>query len=187
MPARSLVSLALICTPIAALAETAPPTILGAWVTPLAEQSVPGASAYVRERLVFAETTNTISIEAFADPAGEVPLFTYASSGSYRLGGPSDNVPGAWILDAENDASTVTIFQNAPAIWQALNLGACPLQIGVAVDIADCVAGPPFNAAKCLELDLVAVEANTLRLGARDTDRCKVRPTSLGQAVYGDS
>lgn len=81
MSAKSLATLVLLCTPIAASGETAPPVILGAWVTPLAEQSVSGASAYVRERLVFAETTNTLLIEAFADPAGEVPLFTYASSG----------------------------------------------------------------------------------------------------------
>lgn len=111
-------------------------------------------------------------------------MFTYASSGPYRLDGPSDDVPGAWNLDAENDRSTVTIFQDAPDIWRALNLGACQLQIGVAVDVAGCIAGPPFNAAQCVELDPVAVEGGTLRLGARDTDRCAVRPTSLGQSVY---
>lgn len=187
MLARSLTTLALLASPLAAGAETTPPQVLGAWVTPLAEQTVSGTTAYVRERLVFEATTNTISIEVFADAEGKVPLFTYASSGPYRLGGPSPEIAGAWLLDAENEVSTVTIFRDAPEVWQALNLGACPLQVGVAVEITDCVAGPPFNAARCVELDLVAVEEGTLRLGARDTDRCVERPASLGETAYSAS
>ncbi len=53
----------------------------GAWTTPLVQQSVRGASAYLRERLVFAETTNTLSIEAFVDAEGKIPLFTHSSVG----------------------------------------------------------------------------------------------------------
>ena len=184
MIARSLTTLALLAVPLATWAETAPPAIRGAWITPLAEQTVSGTTAHVRERLVFAEATNTISIEVFVDTNERVPLFTYASSGPYRLGSPSPAVPGAWMLDAENEVSTVTIFQNAPEVWQALNLGTCPLRIGVAVEITDCVAGPPFNAAQCVELDLVSVADGMLRLGARDTDRCLQRPTRLGETVY---
>lgn len=62
MSARTLATFGLLCTPFTAFAETAPPVILGAWATPLAEQSVPGASAYLCERIVFAETTNTLLI-----------------------------------------------------------------------------------------------------------------------------
>jgi len=175
---------ALICAPLAAMSQTTPEMLVGAWLTPLAEQSVPGATAFVRERLVFEAATNTISIEAFSDADAQVPLFTYASSGPYRTLGPSPDVDGALLLDAENDSSTVTIFQDAREYWQALNLGNCPLEIGVAVDITSCVSGPPLNAAKCVELDLVSIAPEGLRLGARTTDRCVERPTMLGEALY---
>lgn len=187
MSVRALAALIFFAFPQVVFAQTQFPNIRGAWVTPLAQQSVSGATAYVRERLVFAEVTNTISIEVFVDDEGKIPLFTYSSIGPYRLGDASPTTPGAWLLDAENERSTVTIYRQAPEIWQALNLGGCPLKIGVAVAIADCVAGPPFNAARCVELDLVAVEDGQLRLGARDTDRCKERPTTLGKTVYRGS
>jgi hypothetical protein len=176
--------LALLGLPLAATAQTDRPDLTGAWVTPLAPQGSGGATAFLRERLVFEATTNTFLVEAFSDEAATMPLFTYASSGPYRLGVPSPDVPGAFLLDAENDASTVTIFVDAPDLWASLNLGACPLEIGVAVDIASCVSGPPFNAAKCVELDLVSVSEEGLRLGARTTDRCVERPKELNDILY---
>lgn len=184
---RALTVLIFFAFPQVGAADTQAPVIKGTWVTPLAKQSVPGASAYLRERLIFGETTNTLSIEAFVDAEGKVPLFIYSSVGPYKLGGISPTVAGAWLLDAENERSTVTIYRQAPEIWQALNLGSCPLEVGVAVEIADCVAGPPFNAASCVELDLVAVENGELRLGARNTDRCRERPATLGETVYSGS
>lgn len=176
--------LALLCLPLAAMAQTDTPDVIGVWLTPLAPQTAGAATAYVRERLEFGATTNTISIEAFADEAAEVPLFTYASSGPYRIEGPSPVVAGAYLLDAENEMTTVTIFADAPDLWAALNLDACPLEIGVAVPIKDCVTGPPLNAAQCVEMDLVAVSEDGLRLAARDTDRCVERPDSMGDTLY---
>ena len=183
---RMMTALPLAMMAFPAAAETTPDMLLGAWTTPLAEQPAPGgrASAFVRERLVFGETRNTIEIEAFADSEGLEPIFTYASFGPYRTPGPSEAVPGALLLDAENETSMVTIFQNIPALWAILNLASCPLEIGSAVEISDCVAGPPLNAANCVELDLVAVTAAGLRLGARDTNRCLERPSALGETLY---
>ena len=182
----AVITLAAALGALTASAETAPSDIRGGWTTPLAEQPAPSgeASAYVRERIEFTEDTNTILVEVFADPAGEVPLFTYASVGPYRTPGPSAAVPGALELDAENAESIVTIFQDAPDLWRILNFDECPLEVGVAAEISDCVSGPPFNSARCTERDLVRVDGTELRLGARDVDRCAERPTALGEVVY---
>ena len=173
-----------VAMPLSAYAGGPLPDIGGAWTTPLALQEAAGASAYVRERLVFGDDTNTISIEVFTDAEGKMPLFTYSSSGPYKVGNASSIVSEAFLLDAQNETSSVTIYQDAPQIWQTLNLGACDLKVGTAVEISDCVAGPPFNAARCTELDLVSIQGNELRLGSRNTDRCKDRPSSLGETVY---
>lgn len=165
-------------------AQLGPEALIGTWTTPLAEQSAGGMSAYVRERLVFEPGRNTIRIEAFADARGEIPLFVYASHGPYEVAGESDAVPGAYLLDARNEASTVTILTDAPDLWPVLNLGGCDLRVGVPIDIAGCVSGPPFNAADCTERDLVRIDGDTLRLGARATDRCSVRPATLGETRY---
>ena len=184
MPARAVL-IAALAAPLAALADASPQeALIGSWTTPLAEQSAGGSSAHVRERIVFGPATNTVSIEAFADEAGTVPLFTYASTGPYEITGPSEAVPGAWMLDARNSASTFTVFAPAPEVWAALNLGGCAFETGVPLEIAGCVAGPPFNAARCLELDLVHVKGDALRLGARDVDRCETRPDALGETLY---
>ena len=41
-----------------------------------------------------------------------------------------------------NDVSRVENFVDSPEIWAALNMADCPLEIGVAVEVADCVSGP---------------------------------------------
>ena len=177
---------ALLVSPQSAVAQTLPDSVLGVWLTPIAEQTAApgGPSAFVRERIEFGPSSNVLKLEALADIEAQIPVFTYESSGPYKTLGPSESVEGALLLNAENETSTVTIFQDVPEIWSALNLAACPLEIGVAVAIAECVSGPPLNSARCTELDLVQVNGNELRLGARDTDRCVTRPTALGDTIY---
>ncbi len=183
---RIVVLLLALQSPTSGWADTAAKDIVGSWITPLAEQTAPGggASAFVREQIVFGAGQNIVRIEAFADPGASAPLFTYESVGTYVLGARSAAVPGALELDARNDRSTVTIHADAPELWGLLNLGSCALEVGVAVEISGCVTGPPFNAADCTELDLVSVDRQALRLGARGVDRCETRPGAMDPVVY---
>lgn len=63
-------------------------------------------------------------------------------------------------------------------------LGDCPLERGIQVNIKDCVSGPPFISAACVDQDLIHIEADRLRFGEQDTDRCVARPITLDADSY---
>lgn len=160
--------------------------VIGAWIAEnVQEAAAPGgATAYLRNSVTFTPDLETLKVEAFADRDLKQRLFTYESSGPYRLLAPSRSVPGAVEADLTNNASLVTIHVDAPDIWKAINLGGCPLAVGKAVEISGCVSGPPFNTSKCVDMDLVHVESNRLRFGDQRVDRCKTRPVELDRTVY---
>lgn len=170
-----------------ALSDTGSTDALGTWQTPIGEQPVPdGPSAFVRATTIFTETAQDLIFEAFADPEGTIPLMTYRSSGPWKDMGTSQDVPGAMAVNMTNDYSRVEIFVDAPEIWAAINLSSCPLEIGVEVDITDCVSGPPFIVTDCVDLDIVMVDEDgqRLRFGGGDVDRCVTRPTTLSEIAY---
>jgi len=170
-----------------AYAETTPADVLGTWKTGVGEQPAPdGSTSYLQVTTIFAEDTQDLIFEIYADPALEVPLFRYHSSGPWEAQGASMAVPGAMEVDMTNAFSRVEIFLDAPEIWAALNLGNCPLEIGQAVEIADCVSGPPFIVTDCMDMDLVMVDQDgqRLRYGGGDVNRCETRPTELSADMF---
>lgn len=177
---------ALSCLAGPALAQPPFESYAGTWVSPAVEPvaSPAGGTAYLRRSVTFTEDIETLQLEAFADAEATQPLFTYQSSGPYKIGAASTVVPGAWEIDLSNDSSQVTIFVDAPDLWQALNFGACPLVIGTPVEISGCVSGPPFIGASCTEMDLLGFTETELRFGTIDTDRCATRPVALDDSYY---
>ena len=171
-----------------AAADTTQADLVGVWQSPLREQPAPAgtASAFLRQTVRFTTGSETMAAEAFVDAEGTVPLFTYASTGPWESVGPAPGIPGALALELRNDRSEMTIFVDAPEIWEAIGMGGCDLVLGQAVDIADCVSGPPFMVADCTDLDVVMVDegGRRLRFGAEGVDRCETRPTTLSETAF---
>ncbi|MFY8107087.1 MAG: hypothetical protein ACOVKO_09230 [Elstera sp.] len=162
-------------------------SLVGTWQTVPRETPSPGgAKAFVRQTLQFTETRERVKVEAFADAALTQKLFTYDSEGPYSITGPWPAIPGAFAADLRNDRSEMTIMVDAPEIWASINMASCPLKIGVAVDITDCVKGPPFQVTKCVDLDLVhfSNDYKHLQMGAGDVNRCEERPKKLNPVVF---
>ncbi len=171
-----------------ALSDTAESALIGMWTTPLSAQQAPGggASAFLRQTVIFTDTRQDIRAEVFADPAGEMPIFTYASSGPYVAVGASDVVQGALNLELVNETSEVTLFMEVPDLMAAVGMGGCDLIVGEAIDVTTCISGPPFLVTDCTDLDLVLVDENgtRLRFGDQSVDRCVARPTELDATAF---
>ncbi|MEL6451797.1 MAG: hypothetical protein AAFQ19_11095 [Pseudomonadota bacterium] len=171
-----------------AWADTTVNDLIGQWQTPLSEQQAPGggASAFLRQTVVFTADRQDIRAEIFADAAGAMPLFTYASSGPYVPVGASDVIDGALNLELVNDRSEVTIFADVPELMAAVGMGDCALVLDTPVDVTNCISGPPFLVTDCTDLDLVLVDAagQRLRFGDQSVDRCVERPTVLDATAF---
>lgn len=170
-----------------AIAETTTNSVLGTWQTGVGKQPSPdGSTACLQVTTVFTETAQDLIFEIYADPDLTTPLFKYNSSGLWVSQGASESVPGAMAVNMTNDFSRVEIFVDAPDIWVALNMAECPLQIGEAVEISECVAGPPFTVSDCMDMDIVMVDQDgqRLRYGGGEGDRCEVRPNEISDIAY---
>ncbi|MDW3221469.1 MAG: hypothetical protein R8G34_01045 [Paracoccaceae bacterium] len=182
----TLIFCAGLLTPAAALATT-PADVIGIWRTGIGEQPAPdGSTAYLQVTTVFTEHAQDLIFEIFADKELRTPLFKYHSSGPWDPQGPSSAVPGAMEVNMTNDFSGVEIFVDAPDTWAALNLADCPLEVGVAVEVGNCVIDPPFIVSDCMDMDLVKVDRDgqRLRYGGGDVDRCEMRPTEMSKDAY---
>lgn len=185
-PSLTLALFVAMLAPVQVLA-TSPTDVLGTWQTGIAEQPAPdGSTAYLQLTTSFTEETQDLIVRIFADEALQIPLFKYHSGGPWDPQGASAAVPGAMEVDMNNDFSRVEIFVDAPELWAALNMADCPLEIGVAVEVADCVDGPPFIVTNCTDMDLVMVDQDSqrLRYGGGDVDRCEVRPTEMSDDEF---
>lgn len=173
---------------IPAQADTSQADLIGAWSTEISEQQAPGGgqSAFLRQSVVFTDAVQDLRAEVFADAAGEVPIFTYASSGPYTAVGVSDVIEGALNLELVNETSEVTIFMEAPDLMAAVGMADCDLVVGEAVEVSGCISGPPFLVTDCVDLDLVLVDAGgaRLRFGDQEVDRCVSRPTELSDTSF---
>lgn len=159
----------------------------GTWVAPPESMEVPGGgTATIQRTTVITATTESLLVKAFLDPEMTQPLLTYDSAGPMTVVGPWEPVPGAFAVELLNARSQVTAYVEAPELWAAINLGACPLVVGEAVDISACADGPPFQVVDCTDLDLILLneDATTLRFGAPGTDRCVERPASASDLVF---
>jgi len=169
-----------------AMAETSTANMIGTWQTDIVEQPAPGGTAYLRTTTVFTAATQELIVSVYADAGLEMKLFEYASGGPWEMQGPSEAVPGAMAIDLVNDYSLVTIFVDAPDLWAAVSLADCPLVIGEAVEISDCVNGPPFGVTVCVDMDIVLVDQDgqRLRYGGGDVDRCVTRPSEVSADAF---
>ena len=136
--------------------------------------------------MTFTEDRESLLLRAFADQDQAIPLFTYFSEGPYSPATSPATVPGALGVDLQNDLSEVTLHQDIPEIVAALNLQACPLAVGTAVEISGCADGPPFNVGDCIDMDVVMIDegGSRLRFGCEDFDRCVTRPTALSETEF---
>lgn len=170
-----------------AMAETSPTDVLGNWQTEVSARPAPdGGTAYLRTTTSFTEEKQELTVSVYADAALEMKLFEYFSGGPWEPQGPADGAAGAMAVNMTNDFSLVTIFVDAPELWNAINLADCPLAIGEAVEISGCVSGPPFIVTDCIDLDIVMVDQDgqRLRYGGGDVDRCVVRPTEMSADAF---
>lgn len=158
----------------------------GTWVAEPEQFPVGDGAATIRRTTVLTATTESLKVEAFIDPAMTQPLLTYSSGGPMTVVGPWEPVPGAFAVELLNARSEVTAYVEAPELWAAINLGACALVVGEAVDISACADGPPFQVVGCTDLDLILLneDATTLRFGAPGTNRCLERPTNASDLVF---
>ncbi len=169
-------------------AETTGEALLGTWQTPIVEQPSPDGtqSAWLRQTIVFMEDGEIVRAEGFLDPDATERMFTYESVGPYEIVGPSGEIPGALDVNLWNDSSTMTIHVDQPQVWTAIGMGDCPLRLGEAVDISECVSGPPFMVANCMDMDVAMVDGagGRLRMGEEGVDRCVERPAGLSETVF---
>ncbi|MFQ6554121.1 hypothetical protein AAD018_017395 [Aestuariibius insulae] len=188
MPRPILFASCLALAALPAIAETSKADLIGDWQTPVVEQASPdgSATAWTQATVLFAETEETLVFEIFADEERTVPLFTYRSSGPYRVADDPSPVAGAIALDLENDRSEVTLHQEIPDLVAALNMQDCPLEVGVAVEISQCVSGPPFSVGDCVDMDVVMIDegGRRLRFGGETFDRCVTRPDELSEQAF---
>jgi hypothetical protein len=181
---------ALCLTPLTAalaMADTSPGDVIGKWQTETAARPTPdGGTAYMRTMTAFTEEKQELVVSIYADPGLETKLFEYSSGGPWDPQGPAEGVAGAMAVNMTNDYSLVTIFVDAPDLWAGIGLADCPLVIGEAVDITDCVNGPPFLVTDCVDLDIVMVDEDggRLRYGGGGVDRCVTRPTELSTDAF---
>lgn len=169
------------------LAETTNADVIGTWRTAVAARPAPdGSTVYLQTETVLTKKRQDLVFSIYADPERQTKLFEYSSGGTWESQGPSKDVQGAMAVNMVNDRSVVTIFIDAPAFWATLNLAECPLAIGEAVDISDCVTGPPFGQGTCVDMDIIMVDQDgrRLRYGGGGVDRCVVRPTEMSTDEY---
>lgn len=187
---RSLVLLLALAPALAAQAQTPAELAARAAGTWVAEPELfdvgGGGSATIRRSAVLTEATESLKVEAFLDAAMTQPLLTYDSGGPMTIVGPWEPVPEAFAVELVNDRSLITAHVEAPELWAAVGLGACPIVVGEAVDISGCADGPPFTVVACTDLDLILLneDATTLRFGAPGTNRCEERPTAASDVVF---
>lgn len=131
-------------------------------------------------------TTESLLVETFLDPEMTQPLLTYDSGGPMTITGPWEPVAGAFAVDLVNTRSLITAHEEAPGIWAAVGLAACPITVGEAFDTSGCAEGPPFSVVACTDLDMILLNADAteLRFGAPGTDRCTKRPTAAGEVTF---
>lgn len=139
---------------------TDPQSLSGTSAPPVTSQPSPdrAQSAWLRQTVIFEATTESVLTEAFHDAEVQQPMFTYSGTGPYRVIGPSGAIDGALDPKLENTRSAMTIFVDAPEIRASIGMAACPLSIGAAVDMPDCVSGPPFSVTRWADLFVAMVD-----------------------------
>jgi hypothetical protein len=180
---------ALLFTFSAAHAETADAatlsTLVGTYESAGAELWYGG---YGTREFVFANGTWSLTFIHALDPDMTMRTFQFRTGGSYTVGAPSEEVPGAFRTRFSENWKHLTLLTPDPGLAQAFGMADCGLTVNLEADISEsgCAAWRPV--AVCGEdHDLFALDATGLRLGVRpqDNDMCTEdkTPTALLPAV----
>jgi hypothetical protein len=157
----------------------------GTWASPAAE---PWYGGFGTREFVFRDGTWSLIFTHALDPQMTLRTFQFRTGGGYRVGEPSEAVPGAWHTIFAEDWKHLTLLTSDPAIATAMGMGDCGLTVNLEADISDtgCAAWAPV--AVCGEdHDLLALTDAGLQFGVRpaDNDMCSAdkTPAALLPAV----
>lgn len=109
------------------------------------------------------------------DPAMTMRTFQFRTGGGYSVGGPSQDVPGAYRTAFAEDWKHVTLMATDAGLVAAMGMADCALTPNLETDISTtgCAAWRPV-AACGTDHDLLALDETGLRFGVRpaDNDMC---------------
>ncbi|MEM7676857.1 MAG: hypothetical protein AAF449_12710 [Myxococcota bacterium] len=145
--------------------------------------------AFGHRTFTFDRGTWTLAFVLSLDPDQKQQIFSFETRGSYRILGPSEEVPGAYNALFREDIKLLTVHTDNRELRAAFGFEPCGLQTDVQRDIS--ATGCSFwkSVAECAEdHDLLMLTPDEgLRFGVRppDNDMCTAerRPTSLTPAV----
>ncbi|MBA3691871.1 MAG: cyclase family protein [Acidobacteria bacterium] len=160
--------------------------LLGTWKSAAAEPV--GNLGFRTREFTFTTDRWLIEVVFYSDKEMTKPLFSFVGEGPYTLGENSTVVPGATNATFFFDKKRLTLLMDDAAAVAAFKFDACNLTKGVTKDISASGCSNFTSVAVCgKEYDLVNIERNTLRLGARPADgnMCLMdkRPKDLGQPL----
>jgi len=180
--------LLLLTTSLLACTQPAP-SVAGHWRSEcLPTPQANGSTLYATLDLVGTGTDRwALDYTLHGDAACSAALVTVSIDGTYSIDEPSKVVTDAWNARFGFDDKRITprVQQLADALTAA-HCGTAAWQVGAAQSVytAGCAAFGQYPAAQCAaDYDLVAVDGNSLRFGARPADNnlCNPdkRPTAL--------
>lgn len=160
--------------------------LLGTWKSAAAEPV--GNLGFRTREFTFTPERWLIEVKFYGDSEMTKPLFSFVGEGQYTLAENSRILPEATNATFFFDKKRLMLLTDDAAAVSAFKFDACNLMKSVTKDISASGCSNFTSVAVCgQEYDLVNIERNTLRLGARPADgnMCSAnkRPKSLGQPL----
>lgn len=157
--------------------------VLGTWKSAAAEDL--GNGTFGTRTFVLRDGHWSIVFTCYGDSALQAPLFAFEAAGPWKLGEESRKVKGAHEAVFEFKAKTLTLLSKAPEVPKNFGFAACGLTVGEPKDISKTGCSFFGSVEKApREFDLMGLEGQTLKLGARPADgdlgTAEKRPTALG-------
>jgi kynurenine formamidase len=160
--------------------------LLGAWKSAVVEPV--GNLGFRTREFTFTLERWLIEVKFYGDKEMTKPLFSFVGEGQYTLAESSTVLPATTKATFFFDKKSLTLLTDDAAAISPFKFDACNLAKGVTKDISTSGCSNFTSVAVCgQEYDLVNIERDALRLGARPADgnMCSVdnRPKSLGQPL----
>lgn len=167
-------------------ASTLQNQLLGKWKSANVEQV--GSAGFRTREFNFTKDHWQIEVVFYVDRELSKPLFSFIGEGRYTLAGNSITLSEATNAEFYFDKKNLTLLTNDAATISRFNFNPCNLTKGVTKDISASGCSNFTSVAACgQEFDLVGIEQNVLRFGARPADgnMCSPdkRPKSFGQPL----
>jgi hypothetical protein len=156
---------------------------LGTWKSAAAEDL--GNGTFGTRTFELKDGQWSIVFTCYADAKLSTPLFAFEAAGPWKVGEESPKVKGAHEAVFEFKSKKLTLLASAPEVAKNFGFAACGLTVGKAKDISKTGCSFFGSVEKApREFDLVDLEGQTLKLGARPADgdlgTAEKRPTALG-------